>query len=70
MDFYHSKIREEGFRTNRTGTIQRLHACAGQTRARSQFYEWKEGICHFFTIFGHVAVQREKALFMKLRIKT
>lgn len=68
--FTTARFREEGFWTNRNGTIQCLQACAGQTRARSQVYEWKEGICHFFTIFGHVAVQREKALFMKLRIKT
>lgn len=32
--------------------------------SRSSFYEWKEGICHFFTIFGHKAVQRESFVYV------
>ncbi len=34
-----------------------------QDSSRSQFYEWKGGICHFFTIFGHSAVQRESFVY-------
>lgn len=36
---------------------------AWKTVVRSQFYEWKEGICHFFTIFGHGAVLRESFVY-------
>lgn len=36
----------------------------GKESSRSSFYEWKEGICHFFTIFGHKAVQGESFVYV------
>lgn len=32
--------------------------------SRSQFYEWKESICHFFAIFGHRVAQRESFVYV------
>lgn len=36
----------------------------GKESSRSSFYEWKEDICHFFTIFGNRAVHRESFVYV------
>lgn len=44
-----------------------VHANDGDRESsRSSFYEWQEGICHFFTIFGHEAVRRESFVYVAL----
>lgn len=57
----HGMIRKVALNKHNLSVFAWVCACICQgDSSRSQFYEWKEGICHFFTIFGQGAVQRGK----------
>lgn len=70
MDIYSSKIRTEALNKHK-GHNSNVCACrCWEDCSSSHFYEWREGICHFFTIFGHSVVQwRESFVYAARNLK-